>query len=411
VTEAVLARAAWAPDHVPEELLWDHDIRDFVRGHDDPYVALAQLHEGPGIIWARGIARDRPGWAPVSYDCIVDVLQDPATFSSAYATGFSQMMGVDWRLNPLDFDPPEHAAYRRILQPWFQPSAIARLEGSIRAVARELIQGFANHGECEFIKAFACEFPTRIFMEMMGFPKDQAPRFLELEHALLRSATLEARASAGFAIVDFLRGHLDERRSNPRDDLPSAILAGKIDGRPLNDDETIGMAMLLYIAGLDTVLSSSGWHMRYLASHPELQSRLRDHPEEIPAAVDDLLRAHGVLHSFRTVTRDVTFHGVEMKQGDNLVIATWLPSRDPVQFPDPHVVRSTNRPRHLTFSSGPHNCMGVHLARRELIIVIEEFLAHFDDIRIAPGRSAAWEVEGSAWSVTDLPLAFRKRAG
>jgi len=99
VTEAVLARAAWAPDHVPEELLWDHDIRDFVRGHDDPYVALAQLHEGPGIIWARGIARDRPGWAPVSYDCIVDVLQDPATFSSAYATGFSQMMGVDLRLN------------------------------------------------------------------------------------------------------------------------------------------------------------------------------------------------------------------------------------------------------------------------------------------------------------------------
>jgi len=405
----IAERPCWAPDHVPVDLVWDHDIRDYARELDDPFVAAARLHDGPKLIWARAMARDRPGWAPVSSMLIEEVLRDYQTFSSADAIGLGRLLGVPWRLNPLEYDPPEHRAYRRILQPWFQPNAIANLEGAIRRIACELIAQFENDDGCEFIAQFARLFPSRVFLHLMGLPRARLERFLEWEDLFIRSPVAAERLRAGHEIINLLEEHIEDRRRRPIGDLTSALLSAEVGGRPLNADELMGMAYLLYIAGLDTVLASSGWHMKHLAGDPELQDRLQRNPSEIPAAVEELLRAFGVLGSFRRVTKDTVFHGVEMKRNDTVVIAPFLASRDPERYEDPHLIRLGRETQHVTLSSGAHNCLGAHLARRELTLVLEEFLSRFSKIRIPEGEQAAWQVDG-AWSVTRLPLEWRRRA-
>lgn len=412
MSDAILdAKPAWVPAHVPPELWWDGDAETLTAGHDDPFAAAARLHDGPPLIWARSFGMAKlPGWVPVDYDLINEILLDPATFSSKDTMQVAKHMGVSWRMIPIELDPPDHGQYRRILQPWFQPSAIAKHDAFIREVAREAIASFEQDGGCEFIGQFARELPTRVFLSIMGLPPEKADMFLELEDIFTRSSDPDLRRKAAWDIMAGLDELLDDRRKHPREnDLPSALLAAQVQGRPLTPDEIHGMIFLLYVAGLDTVLSSSGWHMRYLAEHPDLQDRLRADPAAIPAVVDDLLRAYGVLATVRHVARDTVFHGVTMKKGDRVIVAPYLASRDPGKFDEPHVVKPGRGVRHLTFSSGPHNCLGVHLARRELVIIIEEFLARFEDIRIAEGETASWQVEG-AWSVTRLPLQWRKRA-
>jgi cytochrome P450 len=350
------------------------------------------------------------GWVPVDYDLINEILLDPATFSSLNNMQVAKHLGVSWRLIPIELDPPEHGLYRRILQRWFQPGVIARQDAFIREVAREAIAKFEQDGRCEFISQFAKELPTRVFLSIMGLPAQKAATFLELEDTFTRTGDAVRRKEAALGILAALGELIADRRENPRDDdVVSAILAAQVHDRPLTSDEIIGMVFLLYAAGLDTVLSSSGWHMKYLAEHPDLQRRLRGDPSMIPAAVDDLLRAHGVLATVRLVAKDTVFHGVTMKKGDRVIIAPYLASRDPKKFEDPHVVKPRRGISHLTFSTGPHNCLGAHLARRELVIILEEFLSRFDDIRIPAGDKASWQVDG-AWSVTRLPLEWRRIA-
>jgi cytochrome P450 len=238
------------------------------------------------------------------------------------------------------------------------------------------------------------------------------PQFLEWEHGFMRGTTIEEQIAATKAIADYLTNFLEERsKQPPRDDVTSAILAGTIKGRPLTHGERIGMAMVLYLGGLDTVMSSLGWYMRYLANNQSLQKRLHENPGDIPGAVEDLLRAFGVSGLGRTVTRDTVFHGVPMKAGETILLASQVASRDPREFERPDVVDPDRRQRNMTMGTGIHNCLGIHLAKREIRVVLASFISRFRNIRIPDGAKVTWHTEGAVWGIDHLPLEIWQSLG
>jgi cytochrome P450 len=181
-----------------------------------------------------------------------------------------------------------------------------------------------------------------------------------------------------------------------------------LDGRPLNDGEILGMFYTFYVGGLDTVYATISWSMRHIATHPEFQQFLRDNPQLMDKAVMELLRMFSVVSTQRRVTKDFTWHGVEMKENDLVIMPIFIACRDPEAYPDPHEFRLGRDEQPLAFASGPHLCLGMHLARRELKIAIETFLDKFDDIHIPEGAHYAYHA-GPTFNVDSLPLAWTKK--
>jgi len=398
------------PSHVPPALVLNMSLPEYANQLDDPYTAAARLFAGPDVMWSPRGFRGMPGWIVISHARIQEIFMDPVTFKSGGMSGISEMLGVDWQLNPLEIDPPAHLGSRMVLQPLFTPSAVKRLEPMVRKVAEELIAPFENKDGCEFIGDFASVFPSYIFLSLMGLPREMLPQFLEWEHGFMRGTTIEEQIAATKAIADYLTNFLEERsKQPPRDDVTSAILAGTIKGRPLTHGERIGMAMVLYLGGLDTVMSSLGWYMRYLANNQSLQKRLHENPGDIPGAVEDLLRAFGVSGLGRTVTRDTVFHGVPMKAGETILLASQVASRDPREFERPDVVDPDRRQRNMTMGTGIHNCLGIHLAKREIRVVLASFISRFRNIRIPDGAKVTWHTEGAVWGIDHLPLEWERR--
>jgi cytochrome P450 len=397
----------FVPAHVQRDLVWDHDLNEFAGSGDDPYVALAALHDDPrDFVWARGVALGGAGWVPVSYKAMEEVLMRPEIFSSDDAYDTEVLLGPGFRQLPLEVDPPRHGPLRRAIQPAFTPNAVRALNARIRGVARDLIGSFADRGGCEFRAEFAALFPSRVFCALMGLPQEDLPKFLEWQHQYARDPDLSQRMAALNTIRDYLQNFLEGRRSSLTEDIASLILSAQVEGRPLTPDEVMGLCITLYLGGLDTVTSSLGWYFRHLAQDQALQDRLRSNPDDIPAAVDEFLRAFGVVTLFRNVACDADFHGATLRKGDKVYLVTPLASRDPKQYAHPHKLdlAPSHRLRHLTLATGPHTCLGVHLAKSEIRIVLEEWLSTFSEIRINPSEEMVARPGGMVWTVEKLPL-------
>jgi cytochrome P450 len=204
--------------------------------------------------------------------------------------------------------------------------------------------------------------------------------------------------------MNYLEGFLAEQRRSPKSDMMKGIVSARLDdGQALTEREMLSIAYLLYIGGLDTVYSTIGWIFWHLAQDQPLQNRLRDHPEQITAATEELLRAFSAASSGRRVKQDCEYHGVKMRAGDTVTAFLSLASRDPQAFDNPHVVDIDRKPRHIAFGTGPHTCLGLRLAKREIKIVLEIFLARFRNIRMPAGERHAFHV-GSVFGIDRLPL-------
>jgi cytochrome P450 len=164
---------------------------------------------------------------------------------------------------------------------------------------------------------------------------------------------------------------------------------------------------VLWVGGLDTVYSTLGWIMRHLATHADLQQRLRDNPADIPAAIEEFARAFAVVVTHREVAKDCEFRGVQLCKGEEVNLPLALANRDPAVFDDPHVVDIDRKPRHLTFGFGAHACLGIHLAKRELRIVVEEFLKRFRNIRMREGEEYRFHT-GRTFGVEYLRLVWER---
>ncbi len=396
------------PDHVPEELVWPHSLNEFTSELDDPYLAAARLHEGPGIIWAREASLGKPGWVLTRHELIRDAYLDYEHFSSTRDAHTGDVLGEGMvRMIPVEVDPPEHQQYRRILNPLFTPKHVNSYGDMVQATCDRLIDNIANPAKCEFISEFAEVFPNSIFLSLLGMPQDKLPQFLEWERQLLRSgdqSDYEKSSEAAKLIFQYLHTFVTEQKDNPdRTEFIDALLKGTIDDRPLNDLEILGYCMLFYVAGLDTVYSTLGWIMRHLANDQPLQDHLRNNPQDIPKAVEEFTRAFAVPAPHRRVAKDFEFHGVKMRENDVVLLPLYLASRDPGVYHDPHRIDIHRDTRNISFATGPHTCLGIHLARREMRTVLETFLARFSSIRMQDGEPYAYHT-GGVLGVDRLPL-------
>lgn len=345
-------------------------------------------------------------WVLTRADDIREAFQHPETFSSRE---FNIPSGVYPRtLRPLALDPPEHGKYRQPLAPLFAPAAVGRREPAVREICRDLVSGFAADGACDVLARLARPFPTAVFVSMLGLPVAQAAEFEAWNHDLLHAYDDPAvRQDAAKKILAYL-DELVERRMTEGpvsdDDILSVLLRASVDDRPLDHDELVDYAFMLFIAGLDTVTAMLGFSLQCLASRPDLRDRLVASPELVPSAVEELVRAHAIVNTARVVDHDVVFAGVSMKAGDRVLLATALASRDPSEFAAAdQIVLDREANRHVAFGAGPHRCLGSHLARLEMRIAIEELHRQIRTYRLVPGASVTVH-GGGALGIDRLPI-------
>jgi cytochrome P450 len=347
-------------------------------------------------------------WVLTRADDIRAAFQQPEIFSSrefAIPTG-----AYPRTLRPLALDPPDHGRYRRPLAPLFSPPSVAEREPVLRALAAQLIDVFAADGSTDLVASLIRPFPTTVFVSMLGVRLDDAQLLETWNHDLLHAyGDPDARANAAKNILTYLDEVVGERMAAPasdQSDLLSELVATSIDGRKLDRDELLDYAFMLFIAGLDTVTAMLGFSLQLLAQRPDLQTALAADHTRVPGAVEELIRAHAIVNPARIVTQDTHFGGVEMKAGDRVLLATAMASRDPLEFEDAtSIVIDRESNRHLGFGAGPHRCLGSHLARLEMRIVVEELVSRISGFHIADDASIVVH-GGGVLGIDSLPVAW-----
>jgi len=384
--------AAAIPAHVPPAMVGDFSLFTSPgmapTPDGDPQAAAARVHSGPPIFYSPMNTRDGKGtWVITRARDQRRVLQDPETFSSHRAI-FASALGESWPMIPLELDPPEHGAFRTLLNPLLSPKRVMALESAVRERASVLIDRIAAAGtSCDVMKDFAFPFAVNIFLRFLGLSDDRLDEFVTWANDLLHGDNVQ-RPAAARTIIAFIDGLAAERRESPVDDFMSFLVQAKVNDRPLTDAEVRGTGVLLFVAGLDTVAAAIGFDLAYLARNPEDQRLLRAEPRRIVLAAEELLRAYPTVQMIRVATKDIDFEGAPIRKGDYVSCATMIANRDPEEFPDADRIdlgREDNR--HTAFAYGPHRCLGSHLARREIVIGLEEWLRRIPDFRIKKGTA------------------------
>lgn len=326
----------------------------------------------------------------------------------------------------LVMDPPEHRDYRKVASPWFTPRAIGRVDPMAQESARSLVDGLVERasdgeGECEFASEIATAHPLRILSTILGVPREEEPRILELTTQLFASDDPdlqregEDRLGAAKALaVDFFQLFneiIEDRRARPRDDLATVLANGRVDGEPMGPMETLGYFLIVFTAGHDTTKNALVGGLQALAEHPEEFQKLKRHPELVPGAVEEILRfVSPVNYMKRVVGRDTEFRGQKLREGDNLVLFYGSANRDEAVFEEPFTFRVDRKPNpHLAFGIGEHFCLGAHLARRSQRALLAELVRRLDSIELVgePERIHSSFVVG----LKKLPLRYRVREG
>jgi cytochrome P450 len=353
-------------------------------------------------------------WMINRYDHVREALATPELFSNARTSALGDPQ-VKPRLLPQNLDGVEHMAYRHVLNPWFSPAAIARDEPLTRRRSAEMIDAIEPRGRCDLATELAMELPTEIFLSHLGLPVADGPVMLPLVEAMFRGffggdpAELAATVDA---IKDYFRRHLDDRRRTPRDpdrDFLTYLVTVDVGTSPLDPEDAVTLAFTIMLAGLDTTRSALGFVFHHLARHPDHRRWLVDSPADIPVAVEEFLRVYTLLlQSGRLVLRDVDFHGCPLRAGDIVWLGLASANRDPRQFDraDEFVPgRTVNR--HLAFGAGPHRCLGAHLARMELTVVIDEWLRRIPEFGLE--GDADVRERGGQLMLRSVPLIWERR--
>lgn len=397
------------PSHVPADRVRPYPFILGTTSKLKPQSFIPPIHNEPALFWAERTMNGVSGaWVPRTHALLQQIYSDSENFKNKGNAPFAKLLGESWYSVPSEADAPIHGMYRTMLNPIFTPKRMTALEEKIRRYAREYILAFKDRNHCEFMADFAFEFPIKVFLELAGLPLERTAQFLAWEHKLLHEPNLDEITKATRAVCDYLMGEIEDRKANPRDDLISYGVQVDRDGRKLNDDELLGFCFNLFIGGLDTVSTHMAWQFHHLAENPAQQAALRADPSLIPAAMEEMMRFYASVAINRECVNEVEIDGVKMMPGDMVQLPTYLAGHDPEAYGDPEVIRFDRNPRHISFGFGPHLCIGMHLARREMRIAMEEFLAEIPEFRLAPDADITYYLAAIMQPV-NLPLVWDKR--
>ncbi|MCG8590780.1 MAG: cytochrome P450 [Proteobacteria bacterium] len=348
-----------------------------------------------------------PFWAITKHADVCEISKQPDAFSSADgiillengqeevvrdSQGFGAMRVI------IEMDPPEHRAYRNVTSPVFTPRAVKALDAAIDRSAREVVDrlaGETGEGECDFANDVAAAHPLRILSTMLGVPRESEPDILRLTNELFANDDpdlqregedrQQAAIQLGLELYQLFDKIIQDRRANPRDDLASLLANATIDGEPMGMMETVGYYLITFSAGHDTTKNALVGGMRALLEHPDQFEKLKQHPELVESAVEEIVRwTSPVNYMKRVATRDYELRGQSIRTGDNVILFYASANRDEEVFVDPFDFRIDRSPnRHLGFGIGEHFCLGANLARRSQRALLLELARRMDWAELA----------------------------
>ncbi len=399
--KASIAQPAALPAQIPAHLVFDFDIYSDPRINQDVQGSYAAaLADAPPIFWTR---LNGGHWIVKSFDAISQVVLDPEHFS-VREMQIPRVENPPFFI-PLSLDPPENLPYRRAMMPMFGPNAIKALEPRIREWASELVEAVAQRGACDFQSDLAKIFPVSVFMELMGMDLARLQDFRHLAEDFFDAQNDEAEMGRLSALIlGEMKALIGSKKAAPDDKLMSHFISVDIDGRKMSDDEILAMSFVLFLGGMDTVTNVTGFAFQQLAQMPEVQARLAADPSLIPAFADEAVRLYGVVNTPRLVVKDQAIGDAQFRAGEMVLNILCLGSRDPAKFEQPNAFDlDRKKSAHLTFSSGPHLCVGHVLGRAELRILTEEWVKRIPAFRASPGERHAFRI-GTVMALESLPL-------
>jgi cytochrome P450 len=394
---ALLSPAVPKPAHIPDSAVYDFDAYQDPGLLADPVKRIAELvKQAPPIFWT---PRNGGQWVIQGYEALFNAYRSPEIFSSEFMKP-DQMKALMASLppgtpriaqaRPINLDPPEHAKYRQPLQKTFSPKSALALKDDIRKLANQLIDKVAAQGRCDFVPAVAEQLPVQVFLKLFGLPLERQAEYRTIvkEHLSGNTMDMKAMMAKQVRLLNVMRETLLARRDDPRDDIISMLWQAGVDGRPTTMEDMEDYSVVLFLAGLDTVVNGASFLMLHLAQNSALQEQLRANPKIIPEAVEEMLRRYTFTVPVRCVAKDVVYEGVPMKAGERVLMYDPAADLDPKQFKNPETYDLNREEKtHIAFGAGPHRCLGSHLARVELQIITEQMTSRLPQFRLDPQKA------------------------
>ena len=378
------------------------DLHAVAGAERDPQAAWRALGraagEEHGLIWS---TLQDGHWIATNAEMVEQIYRDNERFSNIVLNVPAERF--DLKLLPIQLDGAQHRKVRALIEPAFRPAMVQAFSIPARRLAVELVEGLQPKGGCEFVSDFALILPLSVFLWIVDLPLEDRPMLQRWVHTCTRGTMEQAQQAFG-NLVEYVDTSIRKRAADLGDDLLSTVITAKVDGRPLTHEEQLGTGMLLMLAGLDTVAAMMSFVMKYLAGHSEARRWIIANPTQISVATEELMRRHGVANNTRTATCDVQLGGVTIHKGEHVLLPNCVHGMDEALFPSPETV-DFNREltRTATFGFGPHRCAGANLARMEMRIMLQEWLARIPEFELDPSRPVRQQT-AAVNGILDLPL-------
>jgi cytochrome P450 len=366
-----------------------------------------------------------PFWAVTKHADIAEVSKQPDVFLNAPGIvilpkketvlrdgAFADMRTI------IEMDPPAHRKFRRVASPWFTPNSLRRLDAAVAESARSLVDEMAREreGECDFVTRVAAMHPLRILSQILGVPREEEPRILQLTNELFGGDDpefsrggdrREASLSLGLELYRYFSTIIADRRANPQDDLASVLANAQVDGEPMGDVETFGYYLITFTAGHETTRNAITGGLLAFIENPDQREKLKANPSLAAKAIEEIVRwATPVNYMQRTAARDCELRDRKIRRGDSLALFYASANRDEDVFEEPFAFRIDRHPnRHLGFGIGEHFCLGANLARKSSGALFGELIPRLESVELTgpAERLASSFVAG----IKHLPIRFR----
>jgi cytochrome P450 len=371
---------------------WDHTDPAWVA---DPYPIWEDLRERCPVAHTDRYAG---GWFPTTHEMVSSVANDTEHFTSRSVVISNNKFPPNavapiGGAPPITSDPPFHQIARRLILPAFAPGPINAMEPQVRALCTNHLDSLTGRDEIDASADYAQFISPGVIATMLGFPEEDGDIFRDFVHLVLDLVDLspEVRGPMFAPMAEYFDKQVHDHIANPRDDFTSYLLNVEIGGEKLAPEHVRGTMVLTLVAGIDTTWSAIGSAIWHLARNPEDLARLVNEPELMGVAVEEFLRFYAPVTMARMVKEDMDFYGCPMKKDDWVLLGFPAANRDPEVFEDAGkfvIDRAINR--HAAFGLGIHRCVGSNLARMELRVAIEEFIARYPRFELSDPDAVTW---------------------
>lgn len=396
------------PSHVPKERVSNIDMYNHIVGDEDYHESWVRIRNENSLdlVWT---PHNGGHWVALRGSMIREIYADYQRFTSEVMY-IPKAVGEKYDMIPVRMDPPEHTPFREILNKTLNLREVRKLEEPIRRLAASMIDEIKEKGECDICTDFASKFPIYVFLEMAGLPRADTERLADLATRMVKvSGSTPDEMVAGFEAArndffDYVRPAVAARKGKPGHDLLSDIVNSEVNGRAMTERETLSLVSLVLLAGLDTTVNFIGFMFAYLGRHPERVKELTSDPSRIPRCVEEMFRRFPLVAEARMVAKDQIYEGVELKKGEMVLLPTALSGLDERENECPMKLNFQRKTMsHTTFGEGAHRCAGMHLARLEIIVTLQEWLARIPEFELVPNARSTY-VPGLVAGIVNVPL-------